>query len=85
MRLHMLVTKRFLLPQGAADLSNLQCGRPFNLEIEALDAHNNRCVLTAGPVPTPRVVPQSEEGPLVYDEAGWKQGWGNTQVGTGWT
>lgn len=34
-----------LTSQHAEELGTVQCGQPFALEVEALDAFNNRCAL----------------------------------------
>lgn len=72
---------------ASGDLSHIQCGKPFFLEIEAVDQYNNRCGCDCfdGPLPTPRVLPQAEAPPedgvsgLVYDPSTWQQGWDMSQ------
>lgn len=63
--------------QAADEVGVVQCGRPFSLEIEALDRLNNRCRQDAGAaLPEPQVVLQSEGGaPLEFDPGQWEKGW----------
>ncbi|PRW58303.1 Structural maintenance of chromosomes flexible hinge domain-containing 1 [Chlorella sorokiniana] len=63
-----------LTSQHAEELGTVQCGQLFVLEVEALDAFNNRCSGGGAALPQPQLALESE-GPLQYNEAEWEQGW----------
>ncbi|KAL4443930.1 hypothetical protein ABPG75_011667 [Micractinium tetrahymenae] len=63
-----------LTSQNAEEVGVVQCGQQFAMEVEALDAFNNRCAGGGGALPQPSLVLELE-GALQYDEAEWEQGW----------
>ncbi|EFJ52379.1 hypothetical protein VOLCADRAFT_86759 [Volvox carteri f. nagariensis] len=69
--------------QATENLGFVACGALVCLEVEAHDAHGNRCLTWTGPGPrpTPVVVPTREQGdaPLLYDTADWVCGWDLSQ------
>jgi len=69
---------------GEGNLSAIQCGEPFYLEIEALDSFHNRCHLEPGKRVLPEVHPvhcDPEAGALLLDPSSWNCKWGETQQG----
>ena len=62
--------------QSPDELGVVQCGQPFELEIEALDRFSNRCTGgAAAGIPAPAISLDSDDRPLQYDEQEWEQGW----------
>jgi hypothetical protein len=59
--------------QAGGETGVVECGRPFLLEVEALDAHGNRC--GGDGLPTPAIALDAGGRPLTYDPAAWDAGW----------
>ncbi|GLC56261.1 hypothetical protein PLESTB_001085700 [Pleodorina starrii] len=71
--------------QATENLGFVACGAVLCLEVEAHDAHGNRCTTWTGPGqrPTPVVVPSRDQGdaPLLFDTADWVCAWDLSQSG----
>ncbi|GIL94923.1 hypothetical protein Vretimale_1033 [Volvox reticuliferus] len=69
--------------QSTENLGFVACGAVLCLEVEAHDAHGNRCLTWTGlgQRPTPVVIPSREQSdaPLLYDTADWVCGWDLSQ------